>query len=172
MMATAEREIEHPNIVLLSESKRRIERSVFRIWSGHFNQDIGKEVGDFIVLRKDKLFAYHLAVVVDDEYQKISHVVRGGDLLSSTPRQIYLQQLLDFQDTQVCSYPGSCERSGCKAKQTKFFTRNRDRGMRHIYFFRLFNFLGRNHPTIYREHPLESYYNGQYVIGIYMLYPS
>ena len=47
-----------------------------------------------VLYRKDNLFAYQLAVVIDDAYQKITHVIRGSDLLDSTPRQIYLQQKL------------------------------------------------------------------------------
>ena len=59
-------------------------------------QNLETEVGDFIIRRRDGLFAYQLAVVVDDAFQKVSHVIRGYDLLDSTPRQIYLQRKLDF----------------------------------------------------------------------------
>ncbi len=61
---------------------------------GQITQHLENEIGDFVVKRADGLFAYQLAVVVDDAFQGISHVVRGSDLLSSTPRQIYLQRLL------------------------------------------------------------------------------
>jgi glutamyl-Q tRNA(Asp) synthetase len=59
-------------------------------------QQLASETGDFIVRRADRLFSYQIAVVVDDAEQQISHVVRGADLLDSTPRQVYLQQLLEL----------------------------------------------------------------------------
>ena len=60
-------------------------------WSGKCSQSLAKDVGDFVVRRKDGVFAYHLAVVVDDAKQGVTEVVRGRDLLSSTPRQVALE---------------------------------------------------------------------------------
>ena len=72
---------------------------------GYQSCNLEKDSGDFIVKRKDGLFAYQLAVVVDDEYQGVSHVIRGSDLLDSTPRQIYLAKLLKFRAMTFAHFP-------------------------------------------------------------------
>ena len=62
-------------------------------------------LGDHVVLRKDGLFAYQLAVTVDDAFQNITHIVRGSDLLDSTPRQICLQQALNYKQPVYAHIP-------------------------------------------------------------------
>lgn len=64
---------------------------------GEQRQDVEREVGDFVLKRADGLFAYQLAVVVDDAAQAITHVVRGEDLADNTPRQLLLQRALGLQ---------------------------------------------------------------------------
>jgi glutamyl-Q tRNA(Asp) synthetase len=63
-------------------------------WLGRQTQNVAQEVGDFVLRRADGLWAYQLAVVIDDAFQGITHVVRGADLADNTPRQMLLQQAL------------------------------------------------------------------------------
>lgn len=79
-----------------------------------FCQNIKQEIGDFILKRSDGIFAYQLAVVVDDAEQGITHVVRGADLFDNTPRQIFLQQLLGFPTPEYLHFPVAVNAEGKK----------------------------------------------------------
>jgi glutamyl-Q tRNA(Asp) synthetase len=87
---------------------------------GEIAQSVETEVGDFVLLRADGIFAYQLAVVVDDDAQGVTDVVRGADLLDSTARQIHLQQLLGIPTPRYLHAPVVTNGAGEKlSKQTR-----------------------------------------------------
>ena len=81
---------------------------------GRFGQQLAEVCGDFVIRRADGLFAYHLATVVDDAAAGVNQVVRGADLLSSTPRQIFLQRLLAAEQPKYCHLPLVTDPRGAK----------------------------------------------------------
>lgn len=86
---------------------------------GPYSANLETECGDFVLLRADGLWAYQLAVVVDDEAQGVTDVVRGADLLDSTPRQIHLQRCLGYRPLRYLHVPVALGEHGEKlSKQT------------------------------------------------------
>lgn len=88
-------------------------------WAQHYVQNVQSEVGDFVIKRKDGVFAYQFTVVIDDIYQGITEVVRGRDLLSSTPRQIALYHALEEEAPAYAHGPLIVDDEGEKRSKRK-----------------------------------------------------
>ncbi len=87
---------------------------------GTISVNMTSDHGDFVIKRRDAVFAYQLAVVVDDHLQEVTQVVRGADLLNSTAKQVYLQQLLGFRTPAYLHVPVIVDHQGEKlSKQTR-----------------------------------------------------
>ena len=109
--------LENHSIRLNTEQAQRI-KFIDRVY-GEFALNLPESVGDFVLKRADNIYAYHLAVVVDDELQNITEVVRGADLLENTCLHIYLQQKLGFKTPDYMHIPLVNNAQGVKlSKQT------------------------------------------------------
>jgi len=86
---------------------------------GAYRQDVYAAVGDVILKRRDRIFAYLLAVVIDDAEQGVTHVVRGADLLDNTPRQIYLQRCLGLPRPEYAHVPVLTELDDAKLAKSR-----------------------------------------------------
>lgn len=108
-------------------------------------QCLSQVCGDFVIRRADRLFAYQLAVVVDDAEQDITEVVRGCDLLDSTPRQMHLQRLLNLATPSYLHVPVALDDRGEKlSKQTG--ARPLDRRQGGLALWQALDFLGQQPP--------------------------
>lgn len=85
---------------------------------GRVRQDVAAEVGDFVLRRADGYWAYQLAVVVDDAEQRMTDIVRGADLLDSTPRQILLQHALELPTPRYAHLPLVVDEQGRKLSKS------------------------------------------------------
>lgn len=112
---------------------------------GSQQQRLLPESGDFVIRRRDHLYAYQLAVAWDDGDQGITHIVRGSDLLDSTPRQIYLQRLLGFSQPCYAHIPILLDEHGHKlSKQTQATALDPARPQQALY--RALALLGQSPP--------------------------
>ncbi|WP_126454664.1 tRNA glutamyl-Q(34) synthetase GluQRS [Sulfuriflexus mobilis] len=112
---------------------------------GEITQYLFRDLGDFVIRRADSLFAYQLAVVVDDAEQGITEVVRGSDLLESTPRQIWLQQKLGYHTPTYLHLPIAVNAAGEKLSKQTFATAIDDQEPR-PQLIKALNFLGQQVP--------------------------
>jgi glutamyl-Q tRNA(Asp) synthetase len=106
------KEVSSPSIRVLTNNEEVYFQDTCQTQS--FCQNIETDVGDFILKRRGALFAYQLAVVVDDHLQGINQVVRGADLFDNTPRQIYLQRLLGYTTPEYLHFPVATTVNGKK----------------------------------------------------------
>ncbi|HEX7026903.1 MAG TPA: glutamate--tRNA ligase family protein, partial [Gammaproteobacteria bacterium] len=112
---------------------------------GKYCQNLATDIGDFTLLRRDGLYSYHLAVTVDDAWQNITHSVRGVDLLDSTPRQLYLQELLDLPAPAYAHLPVAINHNGQKlSKQSRAAPLSRQHAGRQLW--QALRFLGQEPP--------------------------
>ncbi len=112
---------------------------------GEIVQSVEREAGDFVLYRADGIFAYQLAVVVDDAEQAVTDVVRGADLLDSSARQIWLQRLLRIPTPRYLHVPAAVNAAGEKlSKQTG--ARALERGQPQLEIARALVFLGQDAP--------------------------
>jgi glutamyl-Q tRNA(Asp) synthetase len=114
--------------------------------------DVSADVGDFVIRRRDGLFAYQLAAVVDDAAQAITHVVRGTDLLGSTARQIRLQQVLGFATPEYAHMPVVTDANGVKLSKSTGAARIDPRRPSHE-LWRALRFLQQSPPAELRLSP-------------------
>lgn len=124
---------------------------------GDYGQRLESEIGDFIIRRSDGLYAYQLAVVVDDADQHITEIVRGSDLLDNTPRQLFLQQLLNLATPDYMHLPIAVNQQGEKlSKQT--FAEPLDLTNPVATLWQALDFLGQQPPDELREADLSSFW--------------
>jgi len=129
--------------------------SVDDMWQGRCSWNMASDIGDFIIRRSDGLHAYQLAVVVDDHLQGITHIVRGSDLLESTPRQICLQQQLNYTTPKYAHLPVAIDKTGNKlSKQHGAEPVDNNRATANI--LNALEFLGQNPPDSLTRYPLET----------------
>lgn len=122
---------------------------------GQVSQVLARDVGDFVLRRADGLFAYQLAVVVDDAEQGITHVVRGADLLDSTPRQIYLQRRLQLPAVRYAHVPVVVNANAEKlSKQTRAQPIDARRAV--LQLWQALDFLGQQPPADLRQVQLDA----------------
>jgi glutamyl-Q tRNA(Asp) synthetase len=122
---------------------------------GAYAQDLRAEIGDFVLLRRDGFYSYHLACSVDDAFQDVTHVVRGADLLASTTRQIHLQRLLGLPTPHYAHLPVAVNPDGQKLSKQNL-ARALDPARRAQLLWEALRFLGQQPPQELRSADIKS----------------
>lgn len=108
---------------------------------GEYKQNVATEVGDFHLIRRDQCYAYQLTAVVDDHLQGITEVVRGYDIIDSTPRQIFLQQCIGYTQPDYLHLPLATDKEGLKLSKHTFADAINDKSSRY-FLYQALQFLG------------------------------
>ncbi len=125
---------------------------------GVVSQDLSAEVGDFVLKRKDELYTYHLAVVVDDFDLGATHVIRGGDLLALTPQQIYIQRKLGIKQPIYAHLPLALQQDGRKLSKSAMANAV-DYNQPVPTLWKALSFLGQRPPTELKYQSLDELWN-------------
>ncbi len=114
---------------------------------GHFAHRLSEDIGDFVIVRRDRIVGYQLAVVVDDDAMCVTDVVRGADLIDNTPRQLFLIERVGLKTPRYTHVPVIAERSGAKLSKHTLATAVDNRfpaqNLRSVL-----DLLGQNPPTL------------------------
>jgi len=121
-------------------------------------QNIASQHGDFIIKRKDNITAYQLAVVIDDQQQGVTHVVRGFDLLDSTIKQLYLYKLLGHPPPSYCHVPVIVDSAGNKLSKQKSAQAVSMQNPQKTLFL-LLELLQQNPPSKLKKSPVDEIIN-------------
>jgi glutamyl-Q tRNA(Asp) synthetase len=125
---------------------------------GRVVRDLAADFGDFVVRRADGYFAYQLAVVVDDAEQGITEIVRGADLIESTPRQMHLQNFLGLPTPDYLHLPVALSKQSEKlSKQTLATAADIARPV--LMLYQVLRFLGQDPPPTLAESNLEDFWH-------------
>lgn len=125
---------------------------------GTYAQNLTLEVGDFVLRRADGLYAYQLAVVVDDAVQGTTDIVRGADILDSTPRQIYLQQLLGLPTPTYLHLPVAVNAKGEKLSKQTLAPAVETTNILSL-LFKVLEFLGQRPPPVLLEGDVNAFWS-------------
>ncbi|MEJ2142358.1 MAG: tRNA glutamyl-Q(34) synthetase GluQRS [Gammaproteobacteria bacterium] len=125
---------------------------------GHQRFSLESDIGDFVVKRADGLYSYQLSVAIDDAITGVTEVVRGTDLLDSTPRQIHLQHLLGLSTPRYAHLPVATNHQGQKLSKQTFAKPLSDKNVTET-LWKVLNVLGQNPEEDLKTSPLKEFWD-------------